>query len=269
MSSSSNGYLFNIMTIQTNILKTLFEALKEIITDVNVIISDQGIKLISVHTGQTILIHLKLDSSKFDYFKCAKPTVIGVNMINLHKLMKTASNDDTTTFYILESQPNELIIQFDQNNKKRSSKKKLKLLDLDIEQVDVPPAEFECVISMPSVDFQKVCRDHSIISDNIEIKSIGNKLIFASNGDIGESISNFGECGEEATDGGLKYTKSNDPSKLIQGKYNLKHLISFSKCASLCHNVEIMMKNNFPIIISYTVGNLGKLRLALAPMSID
>ena len=51
-------------------------------------------------------------------------------------------------------------------------------MDLPEEAISVPPATFESVITMPSVDFQKLCRDMHNIADFLEIRSVGNQLIF-------------------------------------------------------------------------------------------
>ena len=44
-------------------------------------------------------------------------------------------------------------------------------MDLLEENIHCPPAEFQSVITMPSTDFQKICRDMHNLSDNIEIQS--------------------------------------------------------------------------------------------------
>jgi len=258
-------YLFEIKTVQTSAFKTLIEALKEILTDTNIEISEQGMKILALDSTKTTLVYLKLEAAKFDYYKCSKTTVAGISMINLFKFIKTASNEDTLSLFIDDALPNILQLKFEHNDKKMVSTKKLNLIDLNEDDLKIPPAEFDCVITMPSQDFQKQCRDKSIISDVIEIKSVGNKLIFACRGDIGEDETSYGSIGDDANKEGLKFNKVSDPSRVIQGYYKLKYLTMFSKCTSLCANIEICMKNDYPIIITYSVGNLGKLRLALAP----
>ena len=49
------------------------------------------------------------------------------------------------------------------------------------QNISIPPAIFDSVITMPSVDFQKVCRDMHNLADNIEIKSLEIQLIFRRN----------------------------------------------------------------------------------------
>ena len=55
-------------------------------------------------------------------------------------------------------------------------------MDLHEENIQIPPAVFDSVITLPSVDFQKICRDMHNLADNIEIKSTANQLIFSCKG---------------------------------------------------------------------------------------
>jgi hypothetical protein len=44
--------------------------------------------------------------------------------------------------------------------------------------LEYPDVKFSSIINLPSGDFQKIIRDLSCISDKLEIKSVGNELIF-------------------------------------------------------------------------------------------
>ena len=48
----------------------------------------------------------------------------------------------------------------------------LELLDINDDQFNIPPAEFETELSLPSGDFQKIIRDMVNIGENIEIKRL-------------------------------------------------------------------------------------------------
>ena len=113
---------------------------------------------------------------------------------------------------------------------------------------------------MPSNDFNKICRDMINLSDIIEIKSVGSQLIFSCKGEFASQETIIGE-----TNNGLNFVKSATEDNIIQGYYNLKHLVLFTKCTNLCNSIEMYLKNNFPIVINFSVGSLGKLRLCLAP----
>lgn len=253
-------YLLEIKTVQTNAIRVLTEALKDILTDANVEFDETGMKIVAMDSTKTILVHLKLQANKFDKYVCKKKMIVGISMFNLFRLVKTATNNDTLSFCIDESNQNILVIQIDNSEKNYSTTFDLNLMDLNEETIEIPPAEFDSIITMPSSDFQKICRDMNNLSDTIEIKSVGSQLIFSCNGDFAKQTTIMGE-----TTDGITFVKNNEITEIIQGYYNLKHLVSFTRCTNLCSSIEMYMKNNFPIVIAFSVGNLGKLKLALAP----
>ena len=53
---------------------------------------------------------------------------------------------------------------------------------------------------------------------------------------------------------------------VIDGIYELKNLTMFAKCASLCNEIMIYLKNDNLLVIKYTVATLGRLLLCLSPV---
>ena len=89
-------------------VRILIEALKEILTDGNITIDQNGIKLIAMDSTHSVLIHLKLEAQNFEFFNCNKPITIGLNMLNLFKLIKTMTNSETLTLFIEKNNENQL-----------------------------------------------------------------------------------------------------------------------------------------------------------------
>jgi hypothetical protein len=54
-------------------------------------------------------------------------------------------------------------------------------------------------------------------------------------------------------------------NEIVQGMFELKYLVLFTKCTNLCSSTEIYLKNDYPLILRYMVANLGEVRLVLAP----
>ena len=94
--------IVEIKTVQSNAIRILFEALKDILTDVNLQFSDEGIKIISMDGSKQAVINLKLDASKFEKFYCKSPMRAGLNMTSLYKIIKSVKNSDIITMYITE-----------------------------------------------------------------------------------------------------------------------------------------------------------------------
>ena len=96
----NENYCLEIKTVQASTIKILIEALKEILSDTVIIVNEQGIKICTMESSRIILVHLKLEASKFEYFHCDGEKLIGINMLNLNKIIKTINNNDTLTLFM-------------------------------------------------------------------------------------------------------------------------------------------------------------------------
>tara|TARA_B100002051_G_C16624735_1_gene580157 strand:+ start:58 stop:849 length:792 start_codon:yes stop_codon:yes gene_type:complete len=260
MYDNINDHSLNIKTEQAAAFRILIEALKEILTEANFIFDESGVKLMAMDSTHSILIHMKLDANSFEFFHCPNKVVVGVNMLNFFKLIKTMTNSETLTLFIEKENENKLGILINNNEKNSQTVYKLNLLDIADENIKIPPAEFETELSLPAGDFQKIIRDMVNIGENIEIKSIGTQLILNCSGDFASQETILGE-----TNNGLKFNQVSPCELPIQGLYSLKYLTLFTKCTNLCNQINLYIKNDYPLIIRYSVASLGDIKLCLAP----
>tara|TARA_B100000700_G_C14921273_1_gene797162 strand:+ start:92 stop:880 length:789 start_codon:yes stop_codon:yes gene_type:complete len=260
MSECMDNYILNIKTVQSGAFRILIEALKEILTDGNFEFDSTGIKLMAMDSTHSILIHMKLEACNFEFFYCPKKTITGLHMLNLFKLIKTMSNSETLTLFIEKNNENQLGIRIHNSEKNSQTTYKLNLLDIEPENINIPPAEFETELNFPSCDFQKIIRDMINIGENIEIKSYGPKLILNCNGDFASQETILGE-----TNNGLKFNQVSSEDSPVQGIFSLKYLILFTKCTNLCNQIHLYIKNDYPLVIKYAVASLGNIKLCLAP----
>ena len=254
----SNEYAINIKTVQATTFKVLVEALKEILTDTVLIINEAGIRICTMDSSHIILIHMKLDSSKFESFYCNGEQMIGVNMLNLNRLLKAINNNDTIALSMLETNKNELQIRVENPDKNTIKISKLMLLDLDNSNMEIPPVEFSSVVTLPSQDFQKVCRDIANLSETVQITNTDQKLILSCKGDF---------CSHEIilNDSENLKIESREENAIYQGEFDSKMLLQFTKCTNLSNVVQLYLKNDYPLIVRYSVGSLGIVQLCLAP----
>ena len=186
--------------------------------------------------------------------------------IHLFKLINSIDNDDTLTIYIEDGDwnsgvPNFLGLKFENGDIKQCKTQKLRLIEPDPEELEVPDVAFSSIINLPSTDFQKIIRDLSSISDKLEIKSVGNELIFHCKGPYASA-----EIRREESDGNMDFVQKQESTKIIQGEFSLKNLGYFIKCTNLCNSIEMYLENNLPLVVKYNVASLGEIRLCLAPL---
>ena len=255
-----SNYSLEIKTVQSAAFRVLTEALKEILTDANFEIDSTGIKVMAMDSSHTVLVHLKLSADNFEHYHCETKKILGINMLNFFKLIKTMGNSDTLSLYLERDNESVLGIPIENSEKNTTTNYSLNLMDLHEENISIPPAVFDSVITMPSVDFQKICRDMHNLADNLEIRSTENQLIFSCKGHFASQETSIGE-----TNSGLSFVKNENPDEIVQGIFALKHLVLFSKCTNLCNSIELYLKNDYPLILKYSVASLGDIKLCLAP----
>ena len=168
-STSNNNNKLTIKTVQIAPFRILMAALKDILLETNIVFTKQGIKIINMDKTHTILVHLFLKAENFEFYECKEEKIIvGVNILHLFKLITTIDNDDTLTIYIENEDYNEGIVtelglKFENGNIKQSKIQKLKLIEPEHDELEIPDVKFSSVINMPSNDFQKIIRDLAAI----------------------------------------------------------------------------------------------------------
>ena len=87
-----SNYCLELKTVQAVPFKVLIEALKDLLTDTCIEFDETGMKILAMDTTHTVMVHLKLEAGKFEHYYCEGRINVGVNMLNLHKLIKTINN---------------------------------------------------------------------------------------------------------------------------------------------------------------------------------
>lgn len=261
MAPSSGAYRLELKTVQAVAFKLLIEAMKELLTDVNIEFDETGMKILTMDTSHVVLVHLKLDADRFESYYCEGKINVGINMLNMHKLIKTINNNNTLCLFIDRDDVNYLGIRIDNTEKNSRTTYKLNLLDLDYTEITVDPTHFADVVTLPSVDFQKICRDMHNIAEFMEIRSVQNQLTFSCKGDFCSQETVIYDtntvCNAQDEDG--------NPADIVQGVFSIKHLVLFTKCTNLCSMMDIHLRNDYPIVLKYNVSSMGTIKIALAP----
>jgi proliferating cell nuclear antigen len=258
--------IFEIKTTNAHIIKTLIEALKDILTETTFVISKDGIRIVDLDTNQIILVRMHLLSSEFEEYEVNEEIEIGVEMMTLHKIVKHITNNDSLILSMDDSNRSQLNIRIDNSKKGSKSMSRMKLSDLDYTEYEmVENVEYSSIITLPSNEFQTICRNMKDNSSKMVITKVQNELQFSSDSDMIDSeitypINVFNESNKQQ----IYYLKNNKKEDIFRGIFAIEPLLSFTKCTSLCNFVELYLKNDHPLIVKYSVASLGTIRLCLA-----
>jgi proliferating cell nuclear antigen len=292
-------YILELETSQTNAIRILIDTISSVTTDVkftfcpyyidktntetdaeadednneNELVTETndpktkqvgGLIIKEINKSGTILVYSKLEADKFDKYKynsTKKKITIGVNLDNLLIILKCMSNLDKMTWALDDEDINKLIIILENTDKKEKKIFRLNLSDLDDEKLEVDPIQFPYAAYFPASDFHKYCKDMSLITEKIEIKCTNNKVSFGIKGaDICDADFEISE-----TNGGLSIDINTDnKNEIVQGVFSLKWLNVFTKCTNLSPQVVLYLKNDYPLIIKYSVAALGEVKFVLS-----
>lgn len=252
-------------TVQTAPIRTLAEGLKSMLVEMSLVFDKDGIRMIAMDNTRTVLTHMRLYASKFEQFEynhSAPKLDVGVSTDHFYRIVKTVTNDDTITFSVSASDTNHMYITLENGEKKRRTRYKLKLLERDDGDIPMPDTEFTTSMTMPSADFQKICRDMTLLSaKKVDIKHIDNTMIMSCKGPFADQTVTMGDNTSDIT---ILKKKTDE---IVSGTFSLPHLVLFTKCSQLSNNLEIHMKNDWFLMIRYVIANLGDIKLCLMPCS--
>jgi proliferating cell nuclear antigen len=241
-----------LKTVQASAFKASFEVLKDILNDVNMYFDSTGIKILTLDTARAALVDFQLKADNFEEYECPQDRIVaGINITNTFKLLKTISNNDVLTMDIKDR--DSLHIKIENPEKKTNTTFRLKLLEIDEDIIEVPQITMAVKTVIPSIDFQRICRDMNNLATEVKIGRVGNKLFIKCAGDFADQETVI-ECNDqERFEGNLS------------GIYSLKYLNMFTKATGMCASVQLMQEeqNRF-LTLQYNVANLGELKFYLA-----
>ena len=261
-------YLFELRTLQTTAFKSLIEALKEILVEANIEANKNGMRIIAKNEKKGILVFLQLYSKKFEYYKCNKKQLhMGISMYNFYKLVKSLNNNSTLSLFVDKNDLNRLGIVIENNERKTTTTFMLKLLDIDILEVEYGgKCKFDAVIYMSASMFQKTCRDMYNLGNKISIMVYNKTLTLSCNVDGNDDEIASQETVIAESPEYMQFLKTN--KNVIQGVYSLKDIISFTKCTNISGGgaMKLYIHNQYPLVIEYDVGGLGNMKLCINPI---
>lgn len=276
--------VLEISTTHISPFKTLFEVLKEILREANItflnkkedkngVMQDGGIKISTIDTSQTILIYMKLNAGSFEKYFCARDGFfIGVNLELFYKHIKTTEKEDILTLYMDEEDINTLKIEISNSTSGLTKKSEIGLMDTDGKSVNMNSLNFPVSITMLSTAFVKVCKEMQTLGESMEIICVPNsgKIDFTTKSEGTKSTQTFVEKSENSKIK-IRINEKNKvkDNEVIQGMFELKNLMTFQKCASLCQHIELFLANDLPLTVVYNVAAFGRVIICVSPIRND
>jgi len=253
-----------VITSQCSPIKTVVETLNGLLPSANFCFTKKQIILRAINVSNTLVVNMELDAENFEEYNChADNHRIGIKLANFHKIINSIGSNNVLSLIVDKNDADRLDIRVAIDEKNTIHNWRMNLLDTKPNEIGIIDInEYPVVISIQSNYFQKICRDAGRHTVNFEIsRGLNKNLILTFNSDNLQQETTIGTRDDDLN---LKFLKNEQENDIIQGIYSLKDLITFSKCTSISDRAIIYMSNNLPLMIQYSVGNLGKIQLFMS-----
>tara|TARA_B110000977_G_scaffold198304_1_gene282863 strand:+ start:1093 stop:1872 length:780 start_codon:yes stop_codon:yes gene_type:complete len=245
-------------TVQSSIVRSLFESLKDILQDCNMCFTPQGATICAMDGAHVALVNMNIQGDMLERYECESLTVIGLNIATMIACLKPIGSCDTLRMEVFTDKMDIMKISITNSEKKRLYSYDVKLIDIDCDMLDIPDKQFPCVITLPSSDMQHIVRDLHCVGDKIRVESSDHDLFLSATGDHASLRVQLSQSVD-----GVACTNQEDTS--IDNTYSAKYFSFFSKASNLSNWVEIYLSQDYPMTIKYNVASIGYLQFCLAP----
>jgi len=250
---------------KAEIMKKVMDSLKDLIKEAVWDVNGESLSLQSMDSSHVSLVMVTLMSEGFESFRCDKNLALGVNMDTMQKLMKCAASDDVFTIKA-EDNGDSMTMVFEGKNGDKISEYEMKLMDLDIEQLGIPDQDYSCEVTMPSAEFQRICRDLSNIGESVNITIVKSGVDFSARGDVGTAKIHLTESANVDKEKDAVTIQVNEPVNLT---FALRYLNFFTKATPLSGSVKLSISPDVPMVVTYEIEDVGHVKYFLAPKIED
>lgn len=268
----SEDNILELRTGKNHIIRILLECIKYIICETNIVFnkdsrnsSDENSDLITISNQDdsgNVAIYLKLFGNEFEHYFCDKKCVVGINIMDLYLVIKSAGKNDIIFIYMKKNNAGKLYVSTENSASKEKTQTAICTKDYEDEGIEIPVLDFDMTLSFPSAIFQKTCKDfHSFKVQTVKIEVVDQQISISSDdGDVSRSVIFNGDYdrGECASETDFTYC----------GSFLLPYFINFTKATPLCDKVSFFLKNDGFLMMQYKIANVGEICFILSP-SVD
>jgi len=275
--------IFEGTLVQHRILKNIFDAIKDLINEAYLDCSGEGISFQAMDPSHVCCVAFELNVNGFYSYSCNHPVRIGINVRKFSELLHLAQEDELMTLRVTDENSDKLIINLDRES--QSSEFQLKLVNLDVDYLEIPESNYTFNFKIPSLKFQHIFRTLAEIGEIVTICPSSNGPRFRVAGMFMSANVFLPLCKNKPKEASLEVRAgagmNKGPIKCAKEQtsrheqssnfdFALKYVLYFVKATPLAKDVSISLDIDLPLFIEYKILNtkqdkIGSLRYYLAP----
>ena len=278
--------IFLAKHLNPDFLLKYFKSIEEIIDILTIIIDKNGLSIQTMDNSHISVIDSFIDKEEFssyNYTANNKTIIIGVNLKQLCKILSVTDKLDTVLLS-LDKGLDKLTLIFE--NIYRKSEFSMRLIDTDLDTLDIPSLDFEQEIDISFNRFNRLCQEINIVkSKNIkfDVNADDKTINIYGDGDFGYIKTTLKE---NLTTNNKKFIVKKQNGKIVLNKktedytvysfrntftieFSLTKIESILKIGSLCNQLLINLSENNPMKLEFNISDNSYLHYYIAPKIVD
>lgn len=249
---------------------TCFQYFKNFTDSINIMFEEKRMYVQCMDTGMVIVLELSLPNDWFDMYELTseESVTIGINTNTWSKVLGMKEKNQIIKINT-EDKDDKLSVSFCSETKNDGDKNipfnkdfEIPLMDIESDLMEIPPTEYQADIIMQSTMFSSMVNQLKQFGESVQINCDENNVKFSSYSDIcGKMDSNIDVSNLE------EYAI--DENAVINMSYCLKYFYNISQFQKISKNIQIHVKENFPIMFKYEIEGNGILQFYVAPKIED
>jgi proliferating cell nuclear antigen len=246
--------MVSIRMAESKVFKTCIGMMVNLIEEAAFKFTPEGIKMKAMDPSHIALVDFELPVAAFVEYNVKQPTVLGINLLEMNKIMSRGKAEDELILELDEKQ-NRMGLTFKGVSTRRLS---LPLIDVREAELPEPKLQFTATAEVLAGVIQDGLKDAEIVGDNVRFELSDNGLVISAESDKGTTELKLGKG-----DKGLAKLNVKQPARAM---FNIKYLGDMTKAASSTDVITINLGMDLPIQLDFPVAEgKGKLRFLLAP----
>jgi len=229
---------------------TIFQHIRLFTDHINITFEKERVYIQSMDTARVSIFELYLNNNWFDIYEHTNNSAItiGVNSILLFKILNTREKTQETIIKFDSNNTDKLYIDFTSENKLVFDKKfEIPLMDLECDIMGIPDTDYNANFTLCSTNFANTVNQLKLFGDTIDFQCTEEKILLNSiTQDAGKMMVeiNIDELTEYSINEG----------ETIKLSFSIHILHSICMYSKISKNINICLKDNYPMKITYNLG---------------
>lgn len=220
------------------LFKDIITACSIINDNVNIKLDENGISISTMDSSHISLCQVYIDKELFKEIECDKLYVVGITLSQLLTILKFSPSSEDFTIIYNEGQD---VISLLFTN----SSFEMKLMDIEVDELNVPDMEYTCVVEYKSKDFSSNISKYENIGNNLTITYSDKKVKYNVKGD---NIS----CNDNPIYVNIVQNNDNNKLNIYTG---IKLISKAIKASNISDTMYLGLSNDYPILLHFKTGN--------------